>query len=501
MLFCKNVAVFLIFILFLYLCRFYIFFIYKKRRFLKFAYNEKGFFLPILPQIGTMYVAIFTGTQINPLSIMDWMYKKIGLPCSLWVGTDYYYISMDADEIKTILNHSEGYGKADFYNKFRVFFKDTLLTVPYDQWKVRRRHFTKSFKPNMLKMYFPTFLEQSRQLIKEIEVQNNNECIFERFSKYTYTNFFLTHAGLDETSKFKDMNRLGVLLGSIQSEFGRIILDPLMTVRLYFKCLPKGKNIFEKLKEANTFIMGVIERKKKQMKEVKGYIENNKEVCLLDLVLNFQNNMFTQKQVYEEFGLFQGAATETTASSLAFTCILLGMYPEIQEKLYQEVRNALGDCDLTMEAVESLPYMEAVIFESLRLLPVIPLLGRKCSADIDLGGKILPKDSNFLIDIYHLHRNPKYWKNPLKFDPTRFLPENVKNIYPYSFIPFSNGPRDCIGKRQALILMKTTIANILRNFRIISNHKSILEFQLRSCVSIIVANKLHYEFIPRNRQN
>ncbi|XP_032690154.1 cytochrome P450 4g15-like isoform X2 [Odontomachus brunneus] len=80
------------------------------------------------------------------------------------------------------------------------------------------------------------------------------------------------------------------------------------------------------------------------------------------------------------------------------------------------------------------------------------------------GKYTLPKGVDVLITTINLHRNEKYWPKALTFDPDRFLPENIANIHPCSYIPFSNGPRNCIGAKYAMISMKILIATLLRTY-------------------------------------
>lgn len=91
--------------------------------------------------------------------------------------------------------------------------------------------------------------------------------------------------------------------------------------------------------------------------------------------------------------------------------------------------------------------MERCIKESLRVYPSVPLISRTLEEDIKTRqGYVLPKGQQAFIEIYDIHRNPQYWHDPEKFDPDRFLPENCINRHPFAYVPFSAGPRNCIGK-------------------------------------------------------
>ncbi|XP_011706271.1 PREDICTED: cytochrome P450 4C1-like, partial [Wasmannia auropunctata] len=99
---------------------------------------------------------------------------------------------------------------------------------------------------------------------------------------------------------------------------------------------------------------------------------------------------------------------------------------------------------LTMKSLQNLPYLERCIKESLRLYPSVYFISRIISEDVKLKSYLLPAWTNVHLHIYGVHRDPNFWPNPEVFDPDRFLPEKIQNRHPYSYLPFSAGPRNCI---------------------------------------------------------
>ncbi|GFS86450.1 cytochrome P450 4C1 [Nephila pilipes] len=104
--------------------------------------------------------------------------------------------------------------------------------------------------------------------------------------------------------------------------------------------------------------------------------------------------------------------------------------------------------------------------ESLRLYPSVPAFGRMIRNDIEIENKIVPKGSICLVHTFLLHRDPEVFPNPEKFDPDRFSPNNNISRHPFAYVPFSAGPRNCIGQRFALMEMKTVLSSILRNYKV-----------------------------------
>lgn len=98
--------------------------------------------------------------------------------------------------------------------------------------------------------------------------------------------------------------------------------------------------------------------------------------------------------------------------------------------------------------LQNLTYLEMCIKESLRLYPSVPFIARVASQDIVTAtGYKIPKHTQIVVQIYDLHRNPELYPNPEKFDPERFLPDNATRRHPFAYLPFSGGPRNCIGMK------------------------------------------------------
>ncbi|XP_071579411.1 cytochrome P450 4g15-like [Temnothorax nylanderi] len=108
-------------------------------------------------------------------------------------------------------------------------------------------------------------------------------------------------------------------------------------------------------------------------------------------------------------------------------------------------------------------YLERVIKETMRIFPVVPIIARQVTEDLKIGKVILPKGTNIFIPIIKMHRNEKYWPNPLMFDPDRFLPERNPKSQSY-YMPFSAGLRNCIGIKYAMMSMKVVLATLARTF-------------------------------------
>eukprot|EP00884_Botryococcus_braunii_P011979 jgi/Botrbrau1/20782/Bobra.0156s0013.1 len=161
----------------------------------------------------------------------------------------------------------------------------------------------------------------------------------------------------------------------------------------------------------------------------------------------------------------------TTASALSFALYQLGSHPGKMERLLQEI-DALGNYDQRPtydQLMQQFPYLEAVIWESLRLLPPIPnLTGRLLKQDMDLGGYLVPRGTWVQVAAWSIQRNEQWWEDPEAFLPERWLegtPEAKRRPH-HAFYAFGDGPRSCVGSRFAMEEMKIALMRILQRYSI-----------------------------------
>ena len=178
----------------------------------------------------------------------------------------------------------------------------------------------------------------------------------------------------------------------------------------------------------------------------------------------------TTEDMVDDYLVFMLSATGTVSSTVSCVLWFLSIYPEVYRKCKTEVDEIYkGKEELDYQDVTKLDYLEKVVKETMRLKPPIIHTGRQCAA---LGAKVgqhyFPGFTNFVIPISHLHNDSRNWENEKEFQPERFSPEAVKNIKPYSYMPFSAGQRNCIGKHFAMMEIKILISLIIKNFVIVN---------------------------------
>ncbi|XP_050664272.1 cytochrome P450 4C1-like [Leptidea sinapis] len=202
--------------------------------------------------------------------------------------------------------------------------------------------------------------------------------------------------------------------------------------------------------------------------------DTGSETTFLDLLISMSggDSGYTEVELREEVLTFLLAATDTSAVAMGFVLKLVGKYPDVQEKIYRELQDVFGDMERPLEKgdLPKLQYLERVIKETLRLYPSVPFIIRKADTDTVIpGDTLIPEGSGILISIWGIHRNQNIWGSDADcFDPDRFLPERLSGLHPCAYIPFSYGPRNCLGYQYAMMSIKTTLCTILRRYKVIS---------------------------------
>jgi cytochrome P450 len=172
----------------------------------------------------------------------------------------------------------------------------------------------------------------------------------------------------------------------------------------------------------------------------------------------------TEKQIHDHTLTFLAAGHETTALALVWTFYLLSEYPEIREKLLDEIRTVLDGRAPTVDDFTRLPYLDWVLSESLRLYPPAWMQMRFVAKEIELDGVRLPVGTLVMMSQWVIHRLPEIWDDPEVFRPERWDPENEQHIPPGAYFPFGGGPRMCIGMPFAQLEAKMILVTTLQRY-------------------------------------
>ncbi|KAI5735236.1 hypothetical protein M8J77_016046 [Diaphorina citri] len=405
-----------------------------------------------------------------------------------WTGPSAIVHLTRPEHIELIMNNSKNLDKGFGYNFLHPWLGTGLLTSNGQKWFSHRKMITPTFHFQILETFMDTFVQKSDILTDKLSQQLACKEGFDIFP-------FITKCALDiicETAMGSEINAQA----SSESDYVRAVYDistlvlermmrPWLWPSLIFGLTRDGKRHEENLKILQGFTRQVIEERK-AARAAGGVREGNdldenfgkkKRVAFLDLLLEASESSetpLTDEELREEVDTFMFEGHDTTAAGLAWTLFLLGSYPEHQDKVYAELEEIFADDPgrkINSRDCAQMKYLERVIKESLRLFPSVPFIGRVLTEEVQVGEYLLPVGCMLNIEIVSLHRCADQYPNPEVFQPDNFLPENVQKRHNYSYIPFSAGPRNCIGQKFALLEEKCVLASILRKFKVISLEK------------------------------
>ena len=189
---------------------------------------------------------------------------------------------------------------------------------------------------------------------------------------------------------------------------------------------------------------------------------------LLSMLINARDedgSVMNDKQLRDEVMTFLLAGHETTALALSWTWFLLAQNPAVEEKLHAELQSVLGGRAPEYADLPALKYTECVLKESMRLYPPAWSLARTAAVDFELRGYKIPRGANLVMSQWIVHRNPKYFPEPEKFDPGRWLDPATQKLPRFAYFPFGGGPRQCIGSAFAMMEAMLILATVAQRFR------------------------------------
>uniref|UniRef100_A0A2S2Q055 Cytochrome p450 n=1 Tax=Sipha flava TaxID=143950 RepID=A0A2S2Q055_9HEMI len=470
---------------------------WNRRDINRFAAKLKG--PPSYPIIGSGLEFIGTSQQVieNLIKLGD---KYGPEPFKIWMGTSFSIFIINPEDLQIILNSSKALQKGSFYKFLKNLIGEGLLSAPVDKWRVHRRLISPVFNANLLNQFLPVFHQKNKVLIEKLSKEIDKTQPFdlwEYIGPTTLDTICQNMMGYNLETQLSDkFEFFDTILKASELDVMRIFkpwLHPNIIFTIYRK-LTGLQNIYKTL---NKLPNKVIKEKKEIYIQRKitsktnglddstyGDIKKPSKGFLDTLLeLNEVGANLTDIEVRDEVVTMMSAGSDTSAVTICFCLLLLAIQPDIQDKVYDEIYSIMGDGDesITIEDTNKLVYLEQVIKETLRLFPVAPMFLRVLQDDVKIVScpDVVPKGTTCILAPLYTHHIPELYPNPWSFKPENFNPENVEKRHKYSFIPFSSGPRNCLGSKYAMLSMKILISTFLQNFSVYTDTKiSDIKFKL-----------------------
>ncbi|KAF8355198.1 hypothetical protein PRIPAC_96821 [Pristionchus pacificus] len=424
-----------------------------------------------IPIVGTIY-KLREGSHVG----LRWMMREAqklrekghSIIC-FNIASRIYTIPITASAARALVESHEITSKGRDYDFIKPWLGEGLLTSSGQQWKKNRRIITPTFHFGRLHSYLPAFVKEAEVFVAIVGKMTDVEvdaypllktCALDIICATTFGQSF--HMQQNPHHRYvQAVEGYNRYVQRYSSEV-HMWLAPLWY-------LLHDRKVKTLLKELNEFTEEKMEERIRYRQMV-----NKNGTSFADCLLNcHEADELTLQEVYDEVNTFVFAGHDTTSTTMGWLFWCLATNEDVQRKLHAEIDEVMGDdghSDIEQK-IKEMPYFDQCIKESMRIYATAPFTERIVENDFDLDGYILPAGSEVFLSPMLLHHNPMVYENDWEFDPDRFSPENVENRNHYNYLPFSGGPRNCIGQRFAMLEVKVVAAIILHSFRLSSDHE------------------------------
>ncbi|XP_023297403.2 cytochrome P450 6a8-like [Lucilia cuprina] len=384
-------------------------------------------------------------------------------------------ILLDLNMIQQVLitDFNEFAARGNYYNIKDDPLSGHLFNLDGPKWKRMRAKLTPTFTSGKMRFMFPCVVEVGQrfvQVLSQLLDNNNNNTeegleIRELLARFTTDVIGSCAFGLDCNS-LKDPNTQFRLMGKkafTTRRHGRLVFSFAQA----YPNLARKFGIALSPQDVTDFMMNVV-------KQTVEYREREKihKNDFMNLLIELKNRNDTEGLSLEEIAaqafVFFLAGFETSSSTMGFALYEMAVNQHIQKKARQEINDVLKkyNNELTYEGVKELKYLQQVLFETMRKYSIASITMRKALNDYKVPNSpyTIEKGMVIIIPIDAIHHDPEIYPNPSEFIPERFTPEEIAKRHSMSWLPFGEGPRNCIGLRFGKMQAMIGLALLLKNF-------------------------------------
>ncbi|EDV24432.1 uncharacterized protein TRIADDRAFT_25960 [Trichoplax adhaerens] len=396
--------------------------------------------------------------------------------------------------VKDFSNFSDRYPLVDGIEPF----DKTLLELKGTDWKRVRNILLPTFSASKLKAIMPFIDRAGDRLVATIlkaDEEGQSIDLWRTCGKFTMEVILATAFGIEFESKEQEKKLTNAARALFDTSPGPLQFLLIFAPPLFRVLEPKlGGQFMNSTHYLMKTCKQVIKERRRNMAEG---IACRRDI-LQQMLEAGDSDKLNDQEVVSQALIFLAAGYETTANTLAFATHSLATNPEIQQRVFDEISDKLSENDsLDYDSVGDLPYLEMVIAETLRMYPPIFLANRSIKEDMEIDGLQVSKEAMIGIPVYAIHHNPKIWPEPEQFRPERFTSEEKSKRDPCTYLPFGNGPRNCIGMRLAMLEVKLAIVKILQKVELIVTKETDVPLQLKCGSTLSPANGVYVGFRKR----
>jgi cytochrome P450 len=365
----------------------------------------------------------------------------------------------DPAAIRHVLqDNARNYHKSPLYDRLRDNIGNGLLTSEDSFWLRQRRLAQPAFhRPRLVGMADAMVACTEQMLERWDGVASRGDTI-----DLVTEMMAVTQAIIVRTMFSTDLGPTAEIVNRTWPIINRRIGETFWSTKLETMLpLPANRRFWRALRELDAVVYRIIADRRRTGRD---------EADLLSMLLSARDDDtgagMTDRQLRDEVLTMLLAGHETTSLALSWTYYLLSQHPRVERSIADEVDRVIGDGRPAFAHVDRLVCTRRAIEESLRLYPPAWGFSRRALRDDELGGYRIPRGSLVFVIPFVVHRRPKLWPDPERFDPDRFAPEHESGRPRFAYIPFGGGPRGCLGNQFAMVEALLIVAAIAQRYRI-----------------------------------
>ncbi|XP_021345592.1 cytochrome P450 4F6-like isoform X2 [Mizuhopecten yessoensis] len=358
------------------------------------------------------------------------------------------------------------------YFAFIPWLGNGLLLNSGKQWERNRRLLNPAFHIDVLKTYVATFNKVFDTFLTNLEKAASGGKgveLSDPAGKAALDTVLRCAFSFDENIQTEGSTHPYVTaVRNITTLAGARMLKPWLYPEVFFRLSADGKKFFQHVKYVHDFDEMVISERRKAL-AAEDSLVTKRRPDFLDILLTARDEQgegLTDREVRDEVDTFLFGGHDTTAAAISWTLYLCSKYPDEQEKVFDEVQKVIGDkSNVEWSDIQEMTRLSLFLKESMRIHAPVGVIARITTMEHTIDGMTLPANSEVNILIESINHREDIWTDPETFRPDRFSEDSDRN--PFSFVPFSAGPRNCIGQNFALNEIKVAIAQIIKRFKIL----------------------------------
>lgn len=393
----------------------------------------------------------------DPITLFERAARFGGDAALVRFGPYRYLVVHTAEGVRRVLvENVKAYPKSPSYRGLRLVLGNGLITSEGEFWKRQRKLAQPAFHRDRLAHLAGAMVRDTGDMLAAWEQEGDRSFdLHEEMMKLTLR--IVGHT-LFSSDVMEDAGAVGaafnVAIHRANAEATAIVHLPIW--------LPLPGNV--RFHRAKAVLDGLVHRIIGERRALPEAEHPNDLLAMLMSARDDEGAGMSDEQLRDEVMSIVGAGHETTANALSWTLHLLGDHKDAATRVAAEARATFGGRLPTIDDLPRLPYTRRVVEESMRLYPPVWGIERIAIEDDVICGIRVPKGTLVGIMPWCIHRDPRYWDDPERFDPDRFLPDAVEARPRYAYLPFGAGPRICIGNNFAMMEAQLLLAMMLDRY-------------------------------------